>query len=404
MSEWKEATIGELAEKIAMGPFGSNIKIETFKPYGIPIISGTHLCETRMRDKDFNFISKEHADRLANSNVFRGDVIFTHAGNIGQVSFIPKNSKYERYIISQRQFYLRCNSNVLDYEYITYYFKSPYGQYQLLANANQTGVPSLAQPVSYLKSIKILLPPLPEQRAIASVLSSLDDKIDLLHRENKTLEAMAETLFRQWFIEEAKDEWEEKSLKDIYIFEKGFEPGSENYLETEEEDAIRFIRVGDMLSHTPSVYIKKSLAKSICSADDLLMSFDGTPGRLNFGIEGAYSSGIRRIYSLNPVYDNLGLKYLIFKSKHIQDTVNAHSSGTVILHASSSIDELTFSFPDERKLEEFNEMITPIFSKIQLNKRQFRILEKLRDTLLPKLMSGEVRVKYVEEEMASCRA
>jgi len=226
----------------------------------------------------------------------------------------------------------------------------------------------------------------------------------LLQRENKTLEAMAETLFRQWFIEEAKDEWEEKSLKDIYIFEKGFEPGSENYLETEEEDAIRFIRVGDMLSHTPSAYIKKSLAKSICSADDLLMSFDGTPGRLNFGIEGAYSSGIRRIYSLNPVYDNLGLKYLIFKSKHIQDTVNAHSSGTVILHASSSIDELTFSFPDERKLEEFNEMITPIFSKIQLNKRQFRILEKLRDTLLPKLMSGEIRVKYEEEEMASCRA
>jgi len=149
-----------------------------------------------------------------------------------------------------------------------------------------------------------------------------------------------------------------------------------------------------MLSYTPSVYIKKSFAQSTCTVDDLLMSFDGTPGRLNFGIEGAYSSGIRRIYSLNPLYDNLGLKYLIFKSKHIQDMINAHSSGTVILHASSSIDELTFSFPGERKLEEFNKLITPIFSKIQLNKRQFRILERLRDTLLPKLMSGEVRIQY----------
>jgi len=313
--------------------------------------------------------------------------------------FVPRYYK-GKFDLHQRAYAVIPNEQVCDGRYCYYALLDGRSYFSLVA----VGSTVMSLRLSTFESFDILLPPLPEQRAIASVLSSLDDKIDLLHRENKTLEAMAETLFRQWFIEEAKDEWEEKSLKDIYIFEKGFEPGSENYLETEEEDAIRFIRVGDMLSHTPSVYIKKSLAKSICSADDLLMSFDGTPGRLNFGIEGAYSSGIRRIYSLNPVYDNLGLKYLIFKSKHIQDTVNAHSSGTVILHASSSIDELTFSFPDERKLEEFNEMITPIFSKMQLNKRQFRILEKLRDTLLPKLMSGEVRVKYVEEEMASCRA
>jgi len=313
--------------------------------------------------------------------------------------FVPRYYK-GKFDLHQRAYAVIPNEQVCDGRYCYYALLDGRSYFSLVA----VGSTVMSLRLSTFESFDILLPPLPEQRAIASVLSSLDDKIDLLQRENKTLEAMAETLFRQWFIEEAKDEWEEKSLKDIYIFEKGFEPGSENYLETEEEDAIRFIRVGDMLSHTPSVYIKKSLAKSICSADDLLMSFDGTPGRLNFGIEGAYSSGIRRIYSLNPVYDNLGLKYLIFKSKHIQDTVNAHSSGTVILHASSSIDELTFSFPDERKLEEFNEMITPIFSKIQLNKRQFRILEKLRDTLLPKLMSGEIRVKYEEEEMASCRA
>ena len=151
MSEWKEYKLLDLADKIAMGPFGSNIKVETFKLDGIPIISGTHLHDTRMKDNDFNFISIEHAERLKNSNVYRGDVIFTHAGNIGQVSFIPKNSQYERYIISQRQFYLRCNPIQLDFEYITYYFKSRYGQYQLLANANQTGVPSLSQPATYLK-------------------------------------------------------------------------------------------------------------------------------------------------------------------------------------------------------------------------------------------------------------
>ncbi len=244
-----------------------------------------------------------------------------------------------------------------------------------------------------LFSIPLLIPKSElEQRAIASVLSSLDDKIDLLHRENRTLEAMAETLFRQWFIEEAEDDWEEVSLKDIYTFEKGFEPGSDSYLKEKSEDAIRFIRVKDLPEDTASIYIRKNIAEKICTADDLLMSFDGTPGKLNFGLEGAYSSGIRKIYSTNPLYNNLGLKYLIFKSKSIQDTIKAYSDGTVIIHAGSSIDNLVFSFPDENKIAEFNNLIDPIFTKIQLNKVQIRTLTQLRDTLLPKLMSGEVRV------------
>src|SRR5690606_12911953 len=119
------------------------------------------------------------------------------------------------YIISQRQFYLRCNRQKLDHEYITYYFKSPIGQHQLLSNVNQTGVPSLAQPGSYLKQLVVKLPALNDQKAIAAVLSSLDDKIELLHRQNKTLESMAATLFRKWFVEEAQEDWEEITLGDV---------------------------------------------------------------------------------------------------------------------------------------------------------------------------------------------
>ncbi|HUM44000.1 MAG TPA: restriction endonuclease subunit S [Fervidobacterium sp.] len=391
---WKECRLEEVAKIVGGGT--PKTDVDEYWNGDIPWITPKDLSNFNGRyiSKGERNISEKGLVNSSAKLLPPGTILLTSRAPVGYLAIA------ENEITTNQGFRSLVPLNNIDNIFLFYLLKNNI-EY-LKSQATGTTFGELAG--SVLKSLVFLFPPLPEQRAIASVLSSLDDKIDLLHRENKTLEAMAETLFRQWFIEEAKDEWEEKSLKDIYIFEKGFEPGSENYLETEEEDAIRFIRVGDMLSHTPSVYIKKSLAKSICSADDLLMSFDGTPGRLNFGIEGAYSSGIRRIYSLNPVYDNLGLKYLIFKSKHIQDTVNAHSSGTVILHASSSIDELTFSFPDERKLEEFNEMITPIFSKMQLNKRQFRILEKLRDTLLPKLMSGEVRVKYVEEEMASCRA
>src|SRR5690606_15425643 len=82
-----------------------------------------------------------------------------------------------------------------------------------------SAVPSLTVPV--INEIEIQLPPLPEQKAIASVLSSLDDKIDLLHQQNQTLEALAETLFRQWFVEEAKEDWEERPLSSIANFLNG---------------------------------------------------------------------------------------------------------------------------------------------------------------------------------------
>src|SRR3989338_1101823 len=105
--EWKETTLGEAAEKIGMGPFGSNIKVETFVDAGIPVISGVHLRGTKLEDKEYNFVTEKHAEDLKSANAFPGDVVFTHAGNIGQVAFIPENAKYKKYILSQRQFYLR---------------------------------------------------------------------------------------------------------------------------------------------------------------------------------------------------------------------------------------------------------------------------------------------------------
>ena len=91
-----------------MGPFGSSIKVATFVPEGIPIISGKHLHGFRVDDEpNFNFITPQHAERLANANVRRGDIVFTHRGNIGQVAYIPEDSRYDHYIVSQSQFYMR---------------------------------------------------------------------------------------------------------------------------------------------------------------------------------------------------------------------------------------------------------------------------------------------------------
>jgi type I restriction enzyme, S subunit len=124
---WRIAKVEDIAEKIAMGPFGSNIKVETFVDEGVPIVSGQHLDETMLLDSEYNYIELAHAERLKNSNVYRADIIFTHAGNIGQVSYIPESSRYTRYIISQRQFYLRCRPDLISHLFMIYFFLSPEG-------------------------------------------------------------------------------------------------------------------------------------------------------------------------------------------------------------------------------------------------------------------------------------
>jgi len=376
MSEWKEYTIEELAEKVGMGPFGSNIKVSTFVSSGIPVISGEHLHELRMRDGEFNFITEEHAKRLLSSNVFRGDVIFTHAGNIGQVSVIPNNSLFERYVISQRQFFLRCDRNKLEPEFIAYYFKSREGQYKLLANANQTGVPSLAQPVSYLKSIKILLPPLPEQRAIVSVLSSLDDKIDLLHRQNKTLEALAETLFRQWFVEEA-EEGKRGKLGDV--IELAYGRG------LKEE-----IRTGAGFPVVGSSGVVGYHSEFMVEGPGIVIGRKGTLGKVLYLFENFFP--IDTTYYVKPRVDSTGLfyEYFLLKTLSFED-LNSDSAVPGLNRDIALAADIRI--PPAEKMKEFNNFCKPLFQKVNQNNNQIRSLTQLRDTLLPKLMSREVRVK-----------
>jgi type I restriction enzyme S subunit len=162
-SNWDAVTINEIAEKVAMGPFGSNIKVATFVDEGVPVISGNHLRGYFLEEPSYNYITEEHAERLKNSVVYPKDIIFTHAGNIGQVAMIPDDCNYPKYVLSQRQFYLRCNTTKVLPEYVTLFFHSIVGQHELLSYANQTGVPSIAQPATNLKKIKLPLPPINEQ-------------------------------------------------------------------------------------------------------------------------------------------------------------------------------------------------------------------------------------------------
>ncbi len=131
--EWPRRRIEEIAERVAMGPFGSSIKVETFVSEGVPVISGQHLHGFRLDEiPGFSFITPKHAERLRNANVQRGDVVVTHRGTIGQIAYIPQTSAYERYVISQSQCYLRPDPRKVLPEFLVAYFRSPEGQHKLL--------------------------------------------------------------------------------------------------------------------------------------------------------------------------------------------------------------------------------------------------------------------------------
>jgi type I restriction enzyme S subunit len=191
---WSVQTIEYLAEKVAMGPFGSNIKVETFVDSGVPIISGNHLRGLYLDELSYNFITEEHARRLSNSLVRAGDIIFTHAGNIGQVAMIPDDCAYPYYVISQRQFYLRCDKTKALPEYINYFFHSREGQGKLLANASQTGVPSIARPSSHLKGISVVLPPIEVQLKWFEMVEAMVQTLNSNNKESKRLASIRDSL------------------------------------------------------------------------------------------------------------------------------------------------------------------------------------------------------------------
>ena len=215
--------LSQVITDIAAGPFGSNLKVECFVPTGFPIIDGANLKGFKVTDNITKFVTEEKAQSLHRSIAHRGDVVVTISGTIGQIAYIPEDSEYEAYLVSQRQFRVTFDDTQVFVPYLVYYFHTAQGQHQILSFANQTGVPALSQPLKNFKKITIDLPPLEEQRRIAGILGSLDDKIELNRRINANLEAQAQALFRSWFVDNDNQlgNYQTKSLTDIAQYLNG---------------------------------------------------------------------------------------------------------------------------------------------------------------------------------------
>lgn len=191
---WDIVKTEDIAIKIGMGPFGSNIKASQFVRSGIPIINGQQLKGFILEDNFINYITDEHANIIKNSLVYEHDIVLTHRGTLGQVSLIPKIKENEKFVISQSQFYLRVDRKKCSPFYMIHFLKSRIGQEALLSNASQVGVPSIARPSTHLKKITFINPPLSLHKLFDNEFEVILEKFMNCKEQSLRLIALRDTL------------------------------------------------------------------------------------------------------------------------------------------------------------------------------------------------------------------
>jgi type I restriction enzyme S subunit len=431
-SEWPLRSVESLTEKVAMGPFGSNIKVSTFVDRGVPVISGEHLHGTRMQDGRFNFITEEHAQKLKNSLVKRGDVVFTHAGNIGQAAVIPNTSRYPTYIISQRQFYARCKRDLMMPEYLAYFFHSPDGRHKLLSNASQVGVPSIARPSSHLKSIEVPTPPLSYQKSVVEILEAVETRINQNHALAANLEAIARRLFKSWFVDFDPVRAKVAGEDPVGLADDIAALFPDRFVESELGEIPEGWKVGtleDVCELNPETwstkkhpeileYIDLSNVKSGCIEEATSYAWNESPSRarrvLRFGdtIVGTVRPGNRSfaLIATDGLTGSTGFAVLRPSHRHHREYLYlAATSDDAIDRLAHLADGAAYPavrpdvvtgaevvIPNDEIMKQLSVITCPMFDQIAVCHSEDSALSSLRDLLLPRLISGKLRVADAE--------
>ena len=348
-------------------------------------------------------ITQEGLDKSSAKLVPKNTVLMTSRAPIGYIA-IAKNE------LSTNQGFksLFCNEEICYYKYFYYWLKLNINY--IINNANGSTFKEISG--STFRNLNISLPSLKNQKKIASILWNIDEKIEILNKINNNLENLLMEIFKSWFIyfekydksngmkiDESYGElpklWSVEMLEDYVDFVTGVEPGSKNYHENPEVNDVPFLRVGDLGSRESTVFIDESLSKNkILTFEDIVLSLDATIGIVKIGLEGAYSTGMRKLVIKNNNI-NKPFLYCLIKSERIQKIIETFATGTTILHAGKSIKHMNFVLSDKYTMDKFAEIGNPILSTILSNLKEIEILTNMRDTLLPKLMSGEIDVSKI---------
>jgi type I restriction enzyme, S subunit len=347
-------------------------------------------------DRKFVFDSEKKITEkgLQNSStkiLNKGDIIISARGTVGVIATIGRSMAF-----NQSCYGLRAKEDLTINGYVYYLLKNAVANF--LQRSHGGVFDTITQ--NTFKEIDIDLPPLPEQKAIAEVLSSLDDKIDLLHRQNKTLEGMAQVLFRKWFVEEAKEDWEEKPLGEITEVLSGFAFKSSDFVDDGQYRLVTIKNVQDGYIDLTRLSTLASLPQRIpeycqLKIGDILLSLTGNVGRCCLVTDKNLLLN-QRVAKLKP--KNLRDRpfvYFYLRQQSTRNKLEHMARGTAQLNLSPvETGKMKIKTPPEKIFLEFANVANDYLDKILHNYSQIRTLENLRDTLLPKLMSGAVRVKF----------
>lgn len=445
----KEYKLKTFIEEISMGPFGSDIKVDNYISEGIPVLNGSNLTSHKLVEGSFNYVSEEKADSLGKANAKRGDIVITHRGTLGQVAYIPQNSKFDRYIISQSQFRVRFNKN-LDPVYFSYLMKSDYGQKRLLSFKNHVGVPALAQATTNFKELEVLIHEIADQQKIASILSAIDDKIELNNKINAELEGMAKLIYDYWFVQfdfpwylseveglnaqgkpadetsnpkdsvaersrsqpykssggkmvwnkelkrEAPEGWKSGNIMEIADFFGGGTPkttvpeywnGKYNfYTPADYEESIFSLSTKEKITEKGL----KNCSSKLFQKGTIFITARGSVGKINVASEPMAMN--QSCYALFGKRD-LGYPFIFQHVNELVNYIKAKAIGSIFNALVTNDFKFTkLPIPPDDLIKAYNEQALTLFEKILQNKKQNQELSSLRDWLLPMLMNGQVRV------------
>lgn len=390
MSRCKEYKLGDIVELVGGGtpktsnpnywngdiPWLSVVDFNNGKKY-------VSLTEKNITEDGFNNSSTKILDK--------GDIIISARGTVGVIAMLDKPMAF-----NQSCYGIKSKDEFSFNDYLYYLLKNSVAE---LSQFSHGGVFDTITRDTF-NEIDILLPPLPEQKVIASLLSSLDDKIDLLHRQNATLEKMAETIFRQWFVKDAKEEWKEIVITELFEVKDGTHDSPKK-----EEFGKKLITSkhlsGNSIDFYSAYYIsdedyQQINQRSKVDTRDILFSMIGTIGRIYLEQSDEVNYAIKNLGLFKTSQNSIWtyFTFLWLKSSIGEEFIHEHRSGSTQEYiALGSLRNIVFKVPTIDRVEEFNNLVTPYFLKIKTNQQQIQSLTSLRDTLLPKLISGEVRVE-----------
>ena len=381
---YKTYPVADLIDEIAMGPFGSNIKVDSFVDEGVPVLNGSNLEGFELTEKSFRYVTEEKADSLKKANAHKGDVVITHRGTLGQIVYIPQTAKKDRYVISQSQFRIKCNENVLP-EYFVYYFHTPIGQRKLLSNASQVGVPALARPSSTFQKIKIELPDLETQKKVVKLIGSLQNRIKTNSEINDNIEQQVSVLYQSWFEDfeltngVCPENWRFQELSAIANIASGKRPPVKSEV-CNQETPISIVGAASVMGFTSEAnHTDRILVTGRVGTHGVIQRFN-TP---------CWTSDNTLVIT-SPYYEFTN------QILHRIDYSSMNRGSTQPLITQGDIKKIVVLVPDEDTLAKFEEYAGSLMAKWEANAKENVKLASLRDTLLPRLMSGEIDVSAIQ--------